>query len=389
MPPAAGMTSSDPSARVRGLLTRCDHPCQYQAVVERSVDLVLILDSSGAVLFVNGAADALLGYAPDELVGRRVLDFVHPDDGSAVTTALRAAWRSPQAAPRLEHRFQHRDGGWRPFESIGRYCADLPGGAGILVSSREITDRQRLESKVTQERRAEAIGLMAGAVVHDFNNLLIVLNSCADALEDEPRKLPATLVTMRTALERASTQTRQLLSFGRPPETPQRGTVDINRAIAELRPIVDLLLGPTVALRIDANAVESRVGLAHGAFDQILINLVTNARDAMPAGGELRVATSNTRAPAPNGRLGLTEPGVHTWLVLEVADAGMGMIEDVRSRIFEPFFTTKPKSRGTGLGLPTILAIVRRAGGHIYVDSSPGHGSTFRILLPVVDRPDA
>src|SRR5262245_27414121 len=191
---AVGMTTSDPSPRIRDLLAACDHTCPYQAVVDRSVDLALLLDSSGAVLFANRAADGLLGYMPDELVGRQVLDFVHPDDAPAVNTALRAAWRSPHASPRLEHRFRHKDGGWRPFESIGRHYADLPSGAGILVSAREITDRQRLESKVTQERRAEAIGLMAGAVVHDFNNLLIVLNSCADALEDDLRKLPATIL---------------------------------------------------------------------------------------------------------------------------------------------------------------------------------------------------
>jgi PAS domain S-box-containing protein len=379
------MTADHPVARDRrGLFAGYPHDCLYQAVVEQAVDAVMVIDASLVVLFKNGSSDAPLGYAPGEWVRRCVLDFIHPDDVPAVTSAFRAALHNSHPCPALEHRFRHKDGSWRVFESIGQYCDSLPGGPGVVVFSREIAAR-RLESEVTQQRRMEAMELMTGAIVHDFNNLLILLSASTDALEDDPRSLTSTIVTMRAALERASTLTRQLMAFAKPRELVQPGTVNVNQAVADLRPVLDLLLGPNVELHLQTEATSPRVGVPHAAFDQILINLTTNARDAMPAGGELRIATSNVRAPAPPGHSGSGDVGVHTWLVLEVADSGMGMIEEVRSRIFEPFFTTKAKSRGTGLGLPIMLAIVRRAAGHVYVDSPPGRGTTFRIFLPIVD----
>jgi two-component system, cell cycle sensor histidine kinase and response regulator CckA len=371
---------------LQGQFASYPHTCLYQAVVEQAVDAVMVIDDTFTVLFKNGSSDAPLGYAPGEWVGRRVLDFIHPDDVPAVTSAFNAVRQNSHPCRALEHRFRHHDGSWRVFESIGQYCPALPGGAAVVVISREIATRRRLESEVARARRTEAMELMTGAIVHDFSNLLIVLTACTDALEDEPRKLTSTLITMRAALERASTLTRQLLVFAKPAEVVQPGSVNVNQAVTDLRPVLRLLLGPTVELQMSTTAKEASVGVAHAAFDQIVINLATNARDAMPAGGELSISTSNVRAPAPAlaARPGPGDTGVHTWLVLEVADTGMGMIGEIRARIFEPFFTTKVKSRGTGLGLPTILAIVRRAAGHVYVESTPGRGSTFRVFLPVV-----
>jgi two-component system, cell cycle sensor histidine kinase and response regulator CckA len=230
----------------------------------------------------------------------------------------------------------------------------------------------RTESAHTQ--KLEAVGLMAGSIAHDFNNLLFVVSAHAELLADNPSPdVRAHAAGMLDALDRATRLARQLVQFSKPPSADEAETIEVNFALDGLRGIVERLAGRAIRLHYTLDASVSRVGLSQSSLEQILINLVVNARDAMPAGGALRIATRDAY---------VEETGGHS-LVIEVSDTGIGMTNEVKARIFEPFFTTKGPGRGTGLGLQTVAGIVRCAAGHIGVETVPGLGSTFRIALPL------
>jgi len=251
----------------------------------------------------------------------------------------------------------------------------------LLCVISDVTERQLLEREVQQKRRMEALGRLAGGVAHDFNNLLTVIVGYADLLASrlgEEHPLYRDVDAIRAAGRRASTFTEQLLTISRR-RVVQDAVVELNRAVVELEEVLRRLVGEDVLFETDLRPRSGCIRVDVGQLEQVVLNLVINARDAMPDGGVLKVQTHCGDAdPDGDGR---------GWSVLTVTDTGVGMDAVTAERCFEPFFTTRDRGKGTGLGLATVYGIVQQTGGHISVDSAPGEGTSFRIAFPRVDAP--
>jgi signal transduction histidine kinase/CheY-like chemotaxis protein len=264
--------------------------------------------------------------------------------------------------------------------------APLPDHDRVVWLARDVTVRHRQEEALResgemlrQAQKMEAVGRLAGGIAHDFNNLLTVIRGNADMLlQDLPAGSPQSedAAEVRRAADRAAELTRQLLAFSRR-QVVQPRTVSLNRVVGDLDKMLRRIIGEDVELATELAAREDTVRVDPGQLEQMLLNLAVNARDALPSGGTIRIATEDVeldapQAGAPAGR----------WVALVVADTGCGMDAEVLERIFDPFFTTKEQGKGTGLGLSTVYGVARQSGGHVTVRSAPGEGSTFRVFLP-------
>ena len=263
---------------------------------------------------------------------------------------------------------------------------DRPLGVGMFVL--DTTDRRGLEAQLQQSQRMEAVGQLAGGIAHDFNNLLTVITSySAMLLADLPANAPhgTDVREIMAASNRAATLTRQLLAFSRQ-QVLQPRVIDLNALTTNLEKMLRRLLREDIELTTTLESTPRLVSADPGQIEQVVMNLVVNARDAMPEGGRIRLATSSIDVDEQNGaaHAGAT-PGPYT--VLTVDDTGHGMDDETMARIFEPFFTTKPLGQGTGLGLSTVYGIVKQSGGYVTVHSKVGHGTSFRVYLPSVVGP--
>jgi len=357
------------------------HRCFYRALAEGALDIITVVDEFGTIVYKSPSTEQHLGYRPDELIGRNLFEFVHSDDIPRVRTAFDDSRRNDTASAPIEHRLRHMDGLWRTFESVGRFQPDGAGGRIGIIHSRDVSGRKLLEAQVRQAQKMEAVGLSTGAIAHDFNNMLVVIAGYTALLAtDQSQTVREFAREMRMATDRATELTSQLLSFARASQIDEP-VCDANEVIADFRPILDRMVGRDVHVSYALEASPASVPVGRSALDQVLINLVVNARDAMPAGGELTVTTSNEWRPRQSDLTGAFP--LAEFVVLRITDTGVGMNDDVKARIFEPFFTTKAPGRGTGIGLQTVHGIVKQAGGRIDVISAPGSGTTFRVLLPV------
>jgi two-component system cell cycle sensor histidine kinase/response regulator CckA len=232
------------------------------------------------------------------------------------------------------------------------------------------------ERQLHEVRRLEALGRLAGGVAHDFNNLLTVILSNVQLLATDGNHDVEVLKDVFAAAERASALVQQLLRFARG-QPAERGRADVNRVIGELRPILEHLKGSRVQLELETAPELPKIAIDRSQLEQVILNLVINARDAMPSGGTLRIRTACSEASDAGSKT--------SFVALLVSDTGIGMSEATRQSIFEPFFTTRASQGGTGLGLSIVQSIVVKSGGHVRVQSQLGHGSTFEILLPCLD----
>ncbi len=286
---------------------------------------------------------------------------------------------------------RHKDGSSVLTEGRWTLLRDDDGvPRSILAVNTDLTERKKLERTEDQLRQAqkmEAVGSLAGGVAHDFNNLLTVILSYTELIIDElspSDPMIAELTEIKQAGLRASGLTRQLLAFSRK-QILEPVVLDLNQVVDGVAKMLGRLLGEDIELSISTAADASRVFADAGQLEQVLLNLVVNARDAMPRGGHLAIETATVELDASYvaDHVGV-EPG--PYVMLAVSDDGDGMDRATQSRIFEPFFTTKDKSKGTGLGLSTVYGIVQQSGGNIWVYSEPGVGTTFKIYLPRSDR---
>jgi len=260
---------------------------------------------------------------------------------------------------------------------------------GELASAFErmaLAIRQQM-AQLANAQKLEALGLVAGSVAHDFNNILSTVVTCSHlALEDlgEGHPVSADLRDIADAARRGARLSQQLLHFGRPRAAKPR-VLSVDEAVASIEPMLTRLVGPRLEVRVVTDGSAPLVRVDPTQLDQVLMNLVVNARDASPDGGVVEIRTSRTELEQPTTFVtGSLEPG--SYALVQVRDQGTGMNEDTMARLFEPFFTTKEPGKGTGLGLATVARVVREAGGAVALESARGRGTTFGVYLPLADR---
>jgi two-component system cell cycle sensor histidine kinase/response regulator CckA len=356
---------------------------RFRALVENSSDALLLLDADGRVKYMTPSSVRHLGWTPEQLIGRSILEFMHPDDGERVGGRLLESVDMPGTSIGGEVRFRHADGTWRIMEGVGVNRLADPAVAGVVVNVRDITERRYLEEQLRQAQKMEAVGQLAGGIAHDFNNLLTaILGYCHLMLEEIPEgnQLRADLLEIQAAGDRAASLTRQLLAFSRR-QMLQPQVVNINTLIKQLEKLLRRLISEDVDLITVLSPDLHAVTADPASIEQILVNLAVNARDAMPKGGRLTIETANVELDDTYAVTHLTmTPG--QYVMLAVSDTGDGMDAATRARVFEPFFTTKEQGKGSGLGLATVYGMVKQSKGHIWVYSEPGHGSSFKVYLP-------
>jgi PAS domain S-box-containing protein len=367
--------------------TLLDRQAHLRAILESAVDGIITIDERGAIQSFNPAAERLFGYDEPDVVGRNVsllmpAPYREEHDGYLASFIDTGQARIIGIGREVEAR--RKDGTVFPIHlSVGK--ARLGGHWIFTGIIHDLTARARLEQQLTQSQKMEAVGRLAGGVAHDFNNILLTILGRADAAL---RKLPARDPLRRQVLEiqkagrRAASLTRQLLAVSRTQVLNPR-VVDLNAVLRDTAQMLQRLIGEDIDFRMDLQADLRPVKVDPDQVVQVVLNLVVNARDAMPRGGKVVI---ETRAARP-GEAGLPSAS-GAAVVLAVLDTGTGMDEQTQARIFEPYFTTKGE-KGTGLGLSTVYGIVKQSGGVIRVDSSIGKGTTVSAYFPSADgRPE-
>src|SRR5580658_5985886 len=358
---------------------------RYRSLVQSSVYGIYRSSLEGRFLDVNPALITMLGYRSAEevlLLDPEAQVFAQPEEHTRLIEDFRRSGRLDG----VEVRWKRKDGSPITVRISGRAVSSADEPADVLEAiAEDVTDRRALEDQFRQAQKMEAVGRLAGGVAHDFNNLLMVVSGYAEVLLaklDPLHPLHEKARAIQQASDRATTLTRQLLAFSRK-QLLELKVVDVNAIVSDMERLMRPLIGENVELvaRLAPEAGFTRADV--GQLEQVLMNLVVNAKDAMPNGGKLLIATENLAVDESHRGQNFIHPG--HYVVLSVSDTGMGMDKETQSRIFEPFFTTKEKGKGTGLGLSTVYGIVKQSGGYVMVQSEEGRGTTFHIYLPRVE----
>jgi PAS domain S-box-containing protein len=372
----------DVSERQRAERALVESYSLLNAVVEGTSDAVFVKDLHGRYLTINSAGARFLGKSVGEVLGKDDRDLFTPDTADNVIKSDRQVIVSGESQTFEET--ATAAGVTRTYLATKGVYRDAQGQVvGLIGISRDITELKRLEEQFRQAQKMEAVGRLAGGVAHDFNNLLTVINGYSELVfsslcADDPSC--ELLANILKAGKRAAELTRQLLAFSRK-QILQPQVVNLNPLLTELLKLLRRLIGEDVDL---AFVPDPALGLAKvdpGQFEQAVINLAVNARDAMPQGGRLVIQTHNAELHADYAEGQADVPPGH-YVSVTVSDTGHGMDQATKERIFEPFFTTKGLGKGTGLGLAMLYGFVKQSGGHVDVESAPGQGTTFRIYLP-------
>jgi PAS domain S-box-containing protein len=343
---------------------------QFRALIETSSDLITIAGADGVIRYESPSIRALLGFEPEERLGGHVSDLVHPDDLPAVRGAVEATFSSARRSEPIRCRLRHKSGTWRVVETVAWNMLDVRGVDGVAIHSRDITDRQGLEAQLRQAQKMEAVGQLAGGIAHDFNNILSVILANAGLL-DEGRRAERRdeLRDLIQAAERGESMVRQLMGVARA-EALRLRPVDLGEVVERLTRMLRRVLPAGVTVGAEVAPGIPAVVADRGAVEQMVLNLATNARDAMQGRGTLVLRVDRA-------------PGLPDRIRLSVTDTGSGMDAETIRRVFEPFFTTKPAGVGTGLGLTMVRDLMTQHGGEVGVESAPGRGTTISLAFPV------
>jgi two-component system cell cycle sensor histidine kinase/response regulator CckA len=357
-------------------------------------DAVMATDIRGCVTFMNPRAETLTGWRHGEGLGRHVAEIVQVRRETAQALPESPFVRVLRQGVTIELADHNlilvaKDGVERPIDDSAAPLKDDRGNiVGAVLVFRDITERRQLQEQLVQGQKMEAIGRLAGGVAHDFNNLLTVISVYTELLlsrRNRHDQLEHYAGEIKKAVDNATTLTSQLLTLSRK-QMLQPRVLDLNAAIAKREEALQQMIGQAIELVLVPGPELGNVNVDPTQLDQVLVNLVMNACEAMPQGGTLTIETANIEWDEQQAR---RYPGVQagSYVLLAVRDTGCGMDATTRSRLFEPFFSTKSRGRGAGLGLSTVYGIISQSGGYIEVDSAPERGTVFKIYLPQVEKP--
>ena len=376
--------------RLKGALHQSEK--KYRQLWETSTDAVIFMDTDRRIRFANPAIADVFGYAPEEVIGRDIAmlqpERLRQGHRDGVTRYMRTGvkkvnWRATELVG------LRKDGTEVPIE-IAFSDMQMDGKHWFVGFMRDITERKKAEEalhqseeRLRQSQKMEAIGMLAGGIAHDFNNLLTAITGYSELLLGQMQpdsRARKNAEGIRKAAFRAASLTQQLLAFSRRQILTSK-VLNLNAVVMDLEPMLRRLIGEDIEIKIVPGSALGQVQADLSQIEQIVLNLVVNARDAMPKGGRLTIETANVEWDETYaGRHETFQPG--SYVLVAVSDTGCGMDEPTRSRIFEPFFTTKEPGKGTGLGLATVYGIVKQSDGYVWVYSEPGQGSVFKIYLP-------
>jgi len=378
----------DLSQREQAEKARAEAEAKYRTLVEQvnAISYIAEIGISGQWYYVSPQVESILGYTPEEwlAIAHQWGDLIHKDDLPMVVAAEEA---SSKGAPfQAEFRMKRKDGKevWLNDTAVVVQGSDShPVMEGIIV---DITERKLLETQLQQSSKMEAVGRLAGGIAHDFNNLLTIITGYTDLALSRPAvplQVRSDIEKIENASARAAALVRQLLAFSRK-QVLQPKTLDLNAIVLNLDKLMRRLMDDHIEMITRVRDNLGKVKADPAQIEQVIMNLVVNARDAMPKGGRLLLETSNEDLDsAYAAEHASVKPG--RYVMLAVSDTGVGMDAETVAHIFEPFYTTKESGHGTGLGLSTVYGIVKQSGGYIWVYSEPGKGSTFKVYLPRVE----
>ena len=360
---------------------------RFEDLFDNTKDILFTMDLEGNVTSVNKTAEEVIGWPRNEVLEKNIKGFVAPEHAALCSEVMRRIV-SEEPLQHFEIAMLRKDGRRVLLEASARLIR-LNGKKDCVQGiARDVTERRQLENMVRQSQKLEAIGRLSGGLAHDFNNLLCVINGHTELLTEalQPNDPAVRSVTqIRKAADSAAALTRQLLAFSRR-QVFHPQVVDLNAIVAETERLLARLIDEHIEFYTALDPALGRVLVDPIQVEQVIINLVLNARDAMPKGGKLTIETCNLDLEEDHqSRLSQIPAG--KYVLLTLTDTGCGMNEETQSRIFEPFYTTKEMGKGTGLGLATVYGIVKQSGGFIWVYSEEGRGTTFKVYLPRVASP--
>jgi PAS domain S-box-containing protein len=375
----------DLSERQEAERAREEAEAKYRALVEQvnAITYIAEIGIEGQWYFVSPQVEAILGYTVEEwlAISTNWASLVHPDDLPAVMEAENASLRGEPF--QAEYRLKRKDGRevWLSDTGVVIQGSNAhPLMEGVIV---DVTERKQLETQLQQSRKMEAVGRLAGGIAHDFNNLLTIITGYTDlalSRSSVPLELRTDIERIENAAGRAAALVRQLLAFSRK-QVLQPKILDLNAIVLNMDKLLRRLMDDNIAMTTNVDEKLGKIRADPAQVEQVIMNLVVNARDAMPKGGRIVLETCNVDLNAEYAAEHVTvKPG--PYVMLAVSDSGVGMNPETVAHIFEPFYTTKEAGHGTGLGLSTVYGIVKQSGGYIWVYSEPGKGSTFKVYLP-------